>query len=196
MMMHPLVRRLLIAGVIGLLLAILISEGSYQLLRDDSDREPQEIELVIPAGTAAQVAAGEQGPVVLEDMVFVVGDVLVVKNEDVTDHQLGPIWIPPHSSGRLALDQANKYSYGCSFQATRYLGLDVVQRGTSWQSRILAVGFVAPPTIALIAIYSILVIPLPSRQSGSGEQRTALDIHLPALTGSEEHPSGNGKPIH
>lgn len=195
MIMHPIVRRLLIAGVAGLLLAILISEGSYQLLRNDSDRDPQEIELIIPAGTAAKVAAGQPVPTIPENMVFVVGDVLVVKNQDVTDHQLGPVWIPPNTSGRFALDQANKYSYGCSFKPSRYLGLDVVPRGTSLQSRILAVAFVAPPTIALIALYSLLVIPLPSRH-GTVEQRTALDIHLPSLAGSEEHPSGNGKPIH
>ena len=94
------------------------------------DRAPQRIELVIPAGTADQIASGQAVPSIPTDMVFVVGDTLVVKNEDTASHQLGPIWVPPGTSASLNLDTANRYSYACSFQPSRYLGLDVRSRVT------------------------------------------------------------------
>ena len=37
-------------------------------------------------------------------MSFVVGDTLVVKNEDSVEHQLGPLWIPAGSSASMPLN--------------------------------------------------------------------------------------------
>jgi hypothetical protein len=174
---HPLVRRLIISGIIGIVLSIAISEGAYQALRDDTDRDPQTVELVIPDGTADQVEAGNTVESIPEKMVFVEGDVLLVKNEDTTNHQLGPVWVPPGATGRLVMENANNYSYGCSFQPSRYLGLDVRPRGASLTSRILALLFVAPPTIGLIAVYSTLVIPLRPKKPA------------PATTPAQKHSS-------
>jgi hypothetical protein len=157
------VQRLLICCVLGLVFAVVISEGSYRLLRDDTDREPQTVNLLIPSGTAERVAAGESVETLPENMVFVTGDILVVTNEDRADHQLGPLWVPAGATASLALDQANKFSYGCSFQPSRYLGLDVRPRGASLQSRLLAVAFAGPPTIALLAVYSFLILPIRPR---------------------------------
>lgn len=157
---HPLVRRVIISGIVGIVFSLIISEGAYQTLRADTDRDPETIELVIPPGTAAQVATGATVPSIPEEMIFVEGDVLLVKNEDTTNHQLGPIWVPPGTTGRLVMEEVNNYAYGCSFQPSRYLGLDVRPRGAALSSRVLAIVFVAPPTIALIVVYSILVVPL------------------------------------
>ncbi len=203
---HPLVRRLIISGIIGIVLSIAISEGAYQALRDDTDRAPQTVELVIPDGTAEQVEAGNAVESIPEKMVFVEGDVLLVKNEDTTDHQLGPVWVPPGTTGRLVMENVNNYSYGCSFQPSRYLGLDVRPRGASLTSRILALLFVAPPTIGLLTLYSTLVIPLrpktpapavttaPKRSAKTTRSAPKLDSTRPII--GEEHtvtPSTNGK---
>ena len=51
--------RLLITFVIALGLVWIGSEVSFYFLRGDTDRMPAEIELVIPAGTAAKVEADE-----------------------------------------------------------------------------------------------------------------------------------------
>ena len=160
---HPIVRRLLICFVLGIVFAAVISKSAYRLLRDESDREPQTIDLLIPFGAAERVAAGEAIETLPENMVFVTGDVLAVINEDSTDHQLGPLWVPAGATASLVLDQANKFSYGCSFQPSRYLGLDVRPRGASLQSRLLAVAFAGPPTIALLAVYSFLILPIRPR---------------------------------
>lgn len=195
---HPLVRRLVISCVIGFGLAWIISEGGYYLLNDGTRREPQTIELVIPPGTAEQVAAGQSVQSLPQEMLFVAGDVLVVKNEDVTDHQLGPVWVPSGATSRLSLDQVNTYAYSCSFQPTRYLGLDVRPR-TTWQSRVIAVTLAGPPMIALIAVYSILVVPLRRHPASPGKQAAHdLDAHLPRVVVTEDDRSvrsTNGKTV-
>jgi hypothetical protein len=105
------------------------------------------------------VAAGEAVPSLPPEMVFVVGDVLVVRNDDLVSHQLGPVWVPPGSSASLALERPDKYSYACSFQPSRYLGLDVRSRVTL-TTRVLAIVLAGPPMGVLIGIYSLIVRPV------------------------------------
>src|SRR6266516_7734031 len=118
------IKRILLSTVLGLLLGVLISEVPLLFLQDTA-RAPRNIILTIPAGTAEQVARGEQPPSIPENMIFVVGDRLVVKNEDVVDHKLGPLWIPANSTAQLSLDQEASFAYECSFQPGKYFGLDV-----------------------------------------------------------------------
>jgi hypothetical protein len=158
-MRQALVRRFLAAMAIGIALAWAMSEAAFVLLKDSSDHAPQQVELVIPAGTAARVAAGEAVPALPPDLVFVVGDTLVVKNDDDTSHQLGPVWVPPGASASLALGQADKYSYACTFQPSRYQGLDVRPRVTA-RTRVLAVILAGPPMGILIGLYSLVIWPV------------------------------------
>jgi hypothetical protein len=101
-MSKTLVKRILISMLIGIAIGAATSEIAFLFLRETA-RAPKEIVLTIPAGTAEQVARGEQPPALPESMVFVVGDVLIIKNEDTVDHQMGPFWIPAGASARLAL---------------------------------------------------------------------------------------------
>jgi hypothetical protein len=152
-------KRIGISLALGLAIAWIIAEGSFAILKDTSDRAPSRVELVIPAGTADKVAAGQAVPSLPADMVFVVGDTLVVKNQDTTSHQLGPIWVPPGTSASLNLDTANRYSYACSFQPSQYLGLDVRSRVTM-ATRVIAILFAGIPTGAMLAVYSLVAFPL------------------------------------
>lgn len=77
----PITQRLLTTFLFGLVLAWAMSEVAFALLRDSSDHVPQRVELVIPAGTADKVAAGAPGPALPADLVFVIGDTLVVKTK-------------------------------------------------------------------------------------------------------------------
>jgi hypothetical protein len=162
-MNKAILKRVVISLAVGLLLAWGISEGAFQILRDKNDRAPQQVELVIPRGTAELIAAGQAIPSLPADMVFVAGDTLVVKNEDVTSHQLGPLWVPPGSSASLTLDQPNSYSYACTFQPSRYLGLDVRSRVTL-ATRLVAVLLAGIPTGAMITVYSFVVLPLKPKE--------------------------------
>jgi hypothetical protein len=151
--------RLIITFLISLALVWVGSEVAFYFLRENTDRVPQEIELVIPSGTAEMVAAGESVPSIPDEMTFVLGDTLIVNNEDSVDHQLGPLWIPPRSKASLVLDAADRYAYSCSFQTSRYLGLNVKQ-ATTWQTRLVALGYTVPATTAFLFIYSLALWPI------------------------------------
>jgi hypothetical protein len=89
-------------------------------------------------------------------MSFVIGDTLVVINQDNVDHQLGPMWVPAGTSASMNLATEESFSLECSFQPTRYFGLDVhppVTLGT----RISGIVFAGFPLSALFAVYSLLI---------------------------------------
>jgi hypothetical protein len=151
------IKRILISIGLGLLIGTLISEVPFLFLRDTA-RMPREIVLTIPAGTAAQVARGEQPPSIPENMTFVVGDRFVVKNDDSVDHKLGPLWIPANSLAELSLDQEENLAYECSFQPGNYFGLDVHEPLTP-ATRVYGIVYVAFPMAILIALYSFLITP-------------------------------------
>jgi hypothetical protein len=167
--------RLLVTFIAALALVWIGSEVAFYFLREGTDRVPEQIELVIPAGTAARVEAGEPVPAIPDELTFVLGDTLVVRNEDVVDHQLGPLWIPPQKKASLVLDAAQRYAYACSFKTTRYLGLNVKQ-ATTWQTRLVALAFAVPPTTMFFFLYSLVVWPIKT-QSKSND--------VPPLTSQE-----------
>ena len=149
------IKRILVSIGLGLLIGVLVSEVPFLFLRDRA-RMPHEIVLTIPAGTAEQVARGEQPPSIPQNMTFVVGDKLIVKNEDAVDHKLGPLWIPANSSAQLSLDQEESLAYECTFQPGNYFGLDVHEPLTTG-TRIYGIAYVAFPMAILIALYSFVM---------------------------------------
>jgi hypothetical protein len=149
------IKRILFSIGLGLFIGVLISEVPFLFLRDTA-RMPREIVLTIPPGTAAEVARGEQPPSLPENMTFVVGDRLVVQNDDSVDHKLGPLWIPANSSAQLSLDQEENLAYECSFQPGNYFGLDVREPLTPG-TRIYGIVYVAFPMAILIALYSFII---------------------------------------
>ena len=151
------IKRILFSIVIALLLGALISEVPFLFLQETA-RPPREVILTIPAGTAEQIARGEQSPSIPENMTFVVGDRLVVRNEDSVDHKLGPLWIPANSSAQLALDQEQSLAYECTFQPGQYFGLDVREPLTP-STRIYGIVYVALPMAILILLYSFIFTP-------------------------------------
>lgn len=151
------VKRILYSFLLGLVLAIAISEIPFLFLRETA-RPPKVITLVIPMGTADKVARGEKPPGIPANMKFVVGDTLIVKNEDTADHQLGPLWIPASASAQLSLDRVESLAYECSFQPGKYLGLDVSQPLTIG-TRIYGILYIALPLGILLSLYSIAMAP-------------------------------------
>ena len=148
-------KRIVISMLIGIVLGVAISEFSF-IFQHETARPPQDVILNIPAGTAEKVARGEQPPSIPEDMVFVVGDTLVVVNEDNVDHKLGQLWIPANSSARLALNEEQNMAFECSFQPGNYFGLDVRQALTMG-TRIYGSLYAGIPLGIMIALYSFVV---------------------------------------
>ena len=148
-------KRVSLSLLIGLVIGAAISEITFLFLKE-SARPPKSIELVIPVGTAKRVARGEKSPSIPESMTFVVGDVLIVKNEDTANHQLGPLWIPAGTTASLSLEAVESYAYSCSFQPGKYIGLDVHEPLT-FGTRLYGILFAGLPMGGLIALYSLIV---------------------------------------
>jgi len=151
------IKRIAISMLIGIVVGAIISELSFVFLQETA-RPPREITLTIPNGTAEQVARGEQPPSIPQDMVFVIGDTLVVKNEDNVDHKLGQLWIPANSSASLSLNEEQNMAFECSFQPGKYFGLDVRQSLTLG-TRVYGMLYAGIPLGILIAVYSFVIPP-------------------------------------
>ena len=162
-MLFAVLKRIVISILIGLVGAWVVSEVSYQLNKDPDTRdEANRVELVIPAGTADRIAAGEPALGIPKRMSFVEGDLLIVRNQDSVGHQLGPVWVPPQSSGVLEIGAASDYSYTCSFSDTKTFGLEVHPQLTL-SARIQGVLAMGLPSSVMIALYSILIVPIKSK---------------------------------
>ena len=166
---RPYAHRLLIVFLVALVFVGIINEGAHLLLKDKNDRAPEMIEIIIPAGTADEIAAGEAPISLPKELTFVIGDTLRVKNEDHTDHELGPLYVPAGSSASLQMEDANKYTLGCAFTPSKFLNFDVRTRTTAI-SRLQAFALATPPTAMFFFVYSLLVFPL--------KQKNKIDMPL------------------
>jgi hypothetical protein len=164
-MKQQILQRALLWLAIGIVIAIGLNEGSFIFLKSEAGRAPRTIELLIPLGTAEQMAQGQASPEIPTDMVFVIGDTLVVRNEDSADHRLGPLFVPSGTSASLKLDQAENLIFECSFQPSNYFGLDVRQPVT-WETRLYGILFAGVPLGLLLALYSFIIWPLRSPSPG------------------------------
>lgn len=160
-MSKTLLIRFLLSIVLGVLAAGVISEIAFQFLGNTTSRAPQVVELVIPQGAAQKVAEGEA--VLPAEQVFVVGDTLVVHNEDNVTHTLGPLFIPAGSSASLKLSEPENLSYSCSFQPTKMFGLDV-REPLTFGLRIQGILIAGVPMGFLFAVYSLILWPLKKKE--------------------------------
>ena len=164
MQKKTIVKRIAISMAVGLVLGLLLSEVTFAFLGLKA-RSPKVVNVVIPMGTAQLVSRGEKPPSLPADMIFVVGDELVIKNEDSVDHQLGPLWIPAGTSGHLELGQPESLAYECSFQPGNYVGFDV-REPLTLSTRIYGIIFAGLPMGLLIALYSSI---MPARKNAKND---------------------------
>ena len=154
--------RFLISMLIAFLFGYLVSEVSFQLLTSSTERENEDLFIEIPEGTAERIKKGLPVPTIPESMVFFEGDRIIVQNNDLVSHQLGPVWVPSGSSGILTLEKPQSYSLSCTFQPTQIMGMEVRPRLTNdirFQG-ILAIGL---PSGVLIWLFSIVLYPIESK---------------------------------
>lgn len=148
--------RIAVMFAIGLAFGWLVSEASFFASPDRTQREARRVELLIPEGTAEKIKAGLPVPSIPNNMTFSQGDLLVVKNMDVVSHQLGPVWVPPQSSGLLQIGSESSYSYECSFTKSQVFGLDVQPALTLW-IRLQGIISVGLPTGMILALYTFAI---------------------------------------
>jgi hypothetical protein len=158
-MKKAIVLRVLASLVVGVLVTALFSEISFRLLGNTTSRPPGTVELVIPPGTAEMVASGQAAPAIPEGMVFVIGDTLVVINQDSAPHTLGPLYVPAGASASLTLETAGAFSYSCSFEPSQFFGLDV-QEPLTIGTRLRGILLAGIPLGILLALYAVIAWPL------------------------------------
>jgi len=167
--LYPYFIRLALILAIALVIALVFNEVTFRMQKEPTDRGPKTISLVVPYGTAQRLSSGETLRILPDEITFVVGDVLEVRNEDTTGHQLGPIYVPPGATGSLVMNKAEKLAYECSFQSSQYLGLDV-RTATTLGTRLIALLLTAPTLAALMFLYSLAAFPI---QPGSAPTQPA-----------------------
>jgi hypothetical protein len=150
------IRFMLCIGL-GIIIAGLFSELAFRFTGNNTSRAPTRVELVIPAGTAEKVAQGEV--VLPAQQIFVVGDTLVVHNEDKIAHTLGPLFIPSGSSASMKLDTPENMVFACSFEPTQYFGRDV-REALTFSTRFEGILIAGIPMGFLLALYSLILWPL------------------------------------
>jgi len=170
--LRPYLVRLAIVAAIALAFAALFNEATFLLQKTPADRAPKSVQIVIPPGTAERIDAGEETPLLPEEMVFVVGDVLEVINQDSANHQLGPIWVPAGATGSLVMNQVERVRYSCSFQSQQFLGLDIRQPVTT-ATRLTALLMAAPTLGALLFVYSLAAYPIDKKKTPAKVQKSA-----------------------
>ena len=157
--------RLGLSLVLSTALILGISEGYYLLTRDTTSRAPETIELVIPVGTAQSILLGQSVIGIPKNMIFVMGDTLIVRNQDSVAHELGPLWIPAESSASLVMEKASDQAIRCSFQTTKYMGM-TVKDAVTWKSRLGALWYGVPPMLMFMLVYSYLFFPMKEAEAG------------------------------
>lgn len=108
--------------------------------------------LVLPEGTAAQVAAGERPAVLPDRLVLRRGDTLAIRNEDVVAHRLGSTVIPPAQTVRIAVTSALFAAPGllCSFHPGGSVGVEPLARPGIERTAIPTLFAGVPLSIALV----------------------------------------------
>lgn len=145
--------------MISIIFVLGMSELVFRLQRDPTSRKPGIIELVIPEGTGDSIANGDEIDAFSDELVFIVGDTLLVVNQDIIAHSLGPVWVPAKSQASVKLDTSEEYSYSCSFTPSQYLGL-TVREPVTWQSRLKVLWYGVPSTLMFLLVYSFAVRPI------------------------------------
>jgi hypothetical protein len=117
-----------IAGglVLGVGLAAALTLAAWTVL-GAAPVAPRDVALVIPAGTAARVAAGEASGLPLE-LRLTEGDRLVITNQDVQPHVIGGWRVAPGATLTVIADAPASSLFACSIHPSGQLGFVVGAR--------------------------------------------------------------------
>jgi hypothetical protein len=84
-------------------------------------REPQTIEIVVPAGTQDRLAAGETVEVMPARLELHVGDTLLIRNEDRVTQSVGPYIVAAGEETRLTYGAPGRFEGYCPLsEGNRY----------------------------------------------------------------------------
>lgn len=103
-------RRRALRRLLGALLVLVVA-GPVTACGDD--REPQTVEVVVPAGTQDRLDAGEEVDVMPARIELRVGDTLHLRNEDDVDQTVGPYFVTAGGNLSLTYSVPGRYEGYC-----------------------------------------------------------------------------------
>ena len=80
---------------------------------------------VIPRGSSERLAAGQEVVQFPDELVFTVGDTLIIENQDDEVHAFGPFIILPQTTLTKRFTTARVYRNACTFHQDRQMTLTV-----------------------------------------------------------------------
>ena len=84
--------------------------------------------VVIPAGTADRIAAGERVELLPADLRFRLRDTLVVVNNDTTTHQVGPFSVGAGQRLEKRFSEAATLQGSCSLHPSGSITIEITDR--------------------------------------------------------------------
>ena len=81
------------------------------------DREPETIEIIVPAGTQDRLIAGETVEVMPARLELHVGDTLLIRNEDRVTQSIGPFIVAAGQQTRLIYGSPGRFEGYCPLSA-------------------------------------------------------------------------------
>ena len=137
----------------GLALGLVLSV-TWSLLIEPAVKSDRVVELVIPAGTAKAVAAGQLAPFIPASLALTSDRELVVKNEDNVAHRVGLFSVEPGTTATIRADPTGK-ALTCTVHPSGYLNVTVDHR--PGPLTVIVVGIIAGlPFGALFGLISLV----------------------------------------
>jgi hypothetical protein len=96
-----------------LLVALVALLAAGVLAGCGDDRQPQTVEVVVPAGTQDRLDAGETVAVMPALIELRVGDTLLIRNEDDADQTVGPYFVTAGGEISLTYSVPGRYEGYC-----------------------------------------------------------------------------------
>ncbi len=106
------------------LVVVLASVGLSRLVEPPAGVERV---VVIPAGTAQRLAAGEDVALLPDDLSFRLRDRLVVVNDDRSSHQVGPFVVAPGQRLEKRFSEAATLDGFCSLHTTGRITIEITE---------------------------------------------------------------------
>ena len=104
------------------LLAVALSVGLSRMI---GPGESVEQTIVIPAGTATLLAAGQDVAIIPDDLRFRLRDRLIVVNQDNATHRVGPFTVLPGGRLEKLFSEAATIDGFCSLHASGRITIDI-----------------------------------------------------------------------
>lgn len=111
--------------LVGLILLAVAFVGAAVVLSQVFEREGQTHTITIPLGTSERLDAGEDVELIPENLRFTLQDRLVITNNDVAFHQVGPFTVGPGETVDQTFGEVATFEGLCSLHPSGSVSIEI-----------------------------------------------------------------------